>query len=159
MNKAACLLALAALACPAQAAMVCRIVTGGGLDFGGYEVFAATPRDSLMNLTVTCDRNGGAGDVTVSLRLGTGNHASSVTSRRMMRNAAPIDYLAYGLYRDVGRSNVWGITDGVDTMVRTLSVPNKASRSATFVIYGRVPAQQDVSAGSYADTIQATIVY
>lgn len=159
MNRLAGLLVLAALAGPAQAAVTCRIVTGGGLDFGGYEVFAPTPRDSVMNLTVTCDRNGGQANVSISLRLGAGNNASSPTSRRLVRTTAPIDYLPYGLYRDVSRTSQWGSTDGVDTMVRTLSVPNKESRSTTFTIYGRIPAQQDVSAGTYADRVLATIVY
>lgn len=143
----------------AQADMVCRVTTGGGLAFGSYEVSSGTPRDSVMNLTVTCDRNGGPANVTLTVRLGQGNHGSSTTNRRMQRAALPVDYLSYGLYRDVNRSSAWGSSDGVDTMSRTLTVPNKESRSTTFVIYGRIPAQQDVAAGTYSDSVLVTILY
>lgn len=159
MNRWLALIVLALAASASHAAIVCRIVTAGSLSFGSYEVFNTVPKDSLLVLTVTCDRNGGSPDVTVTLRLGTGANATTVNSRRMLRSALPLDYLAYGLYRDVSRSADWGVTDNVDTLSQTLSIPNKDSRSASFVIYGRIPALQDVSAGTYGDSVQATVVY
>lgn len=159
VNRVLVLLVLLLASHAGQAAITCRIVTAGSLAFGSYLVIAAPPQDSLLNLTVTCDRHGGRSSVTVTLRLGTGNHASTVTGRRMARGELPLDYLSYGLYRDVSRSSVWGFTDTVDTVSQTLTIPNKESRSATFVVYGRIPAGQDARAGNYSDSVQATIVY
>jgi spore coat protein U-like protein len=111
-----------------------------------------------MNLTVTCDRNGGAQDVTLLVRLGAGLNGTTST-RRMARAGSPPDYLAYGLYRDVNRTSTWGATDDVDILSQTLSIPNRDSRSAEFTVYARVPAGQDVAAGSYSDNVQITILY
>lgn len=152
-------LSLLVLAQAAQADIVCRATAGTGIAFGTYEVDSSVHNDSLMNLTVTCDRNGGPQFVTLAMRLGPGLNSGSAGTRRMARIGAPVDHLSYGLYRDVGRSSPWGTTDGVDTMVQTLDVPNKGSRAATFVIYGRIPAGQDVSAGTYSDSVQAIILY
>jgi spore coat protein U-like protein len=69
----------------------------------------------------------------------------------------PGEFLAYGLYTDAGRSKVWGFSNGVNTMSQSLSVPNKSSRSTTFIIYGRVPALQDAAVGSYSDLVQVTV--
>ena len=152
-------LALLALAGTAQADVAGRVTASAGLSFGSYEVDAGSPNDSLADLTVTCDRNGGPQDVTLVVRLGPGLNAGTTTERRMVRAGLPPDFLAYGLYRNVGRTSAWGSTDNVDTVSQTLSIPNKDSRSAAFTIYGRVPAGQDVSAGTYSDTVQITILY
>ena len=77
----------------------------------------------------------------------------------MARAGSPVDYLSYGLYRDVNRSATWGSTDNVDTVSQILEIPNRESRAADFTIYGRVPAGQDVSAGTYSDSVQITILY
>jgi spore coat protein U-like protein len=66
-------------------------------------------------------------------------------------------YMNYGLFRDVGRSAVWGFSPGVDTMGQTLSIPNRGSATATFNIYGRIPALQDVPVGSYTDSVTVTV--
>lgn len=152
-------LALLLLVHGAQADVVCRVTTGLNLAFGTYEVDSSVHRDSQMQLTVTCDRNGGPQLVTVNVRMGPGLYSGAGGSRRMVLAGAPVDYLAYGLYRDAGRSSPWGTTDGVDTMLQTLDIPNKTSRSATFVVYARMPAGQDVAAGNYSDSVQATILY
>ena len=139
------------------AATDCRITATGTLSFGSYDVLAATPNDSLLNVGVTCSRNGGPANVTVAMGIGPGANASSVTSRRMVRSGTPADYLNYGLFRDSGRGSVWGFTDGVDTMAQTMNVPNNGSAVATFTVYGRIAAQQDVYVGGYSDMVQITV--
>lgn len=154
MVAVACLVACSHL--PSYAATSCRLVTGGGMAFGTYDPLAAAPNDSLMNLAVECERDGGAQNVTVTVRIGQGMNGTSVSARRMF-NPSAAAYMAYGLYSNVGRSSVWGVTDGVDTVSATLSIPNKGAASATFIIYGRIPAQQDVPVGAYGDSVQITL--
>lgn len=148
----ACLVAWAG---PATAATVCRASSLGGIAFGSYDILSPTPTDSLTNIVVTCDRDGGQANVTVVVGLGTGG-GSSVTARRLTL-AGGGDSLGYGLFSDSGRSSVWGDSSGIDTVARALAVPNKSSASVTFTVYGRIPALQDVAAGLYTDSVQVTL--
>lgn len=141
----------------AHAANVCRLVSGGGLSFGLYDVLSPAPTDSLMTVTVACDRNGGPQHISVTLGISPGGQGGSVSARRMAHLGGGGDLLAYGLFRDVGRSSTWGYSNGVDTVSQSLSVPNRGSASTTFAIYGRIPPQQNVAAGNYADTVQLTV--
>ena len=140
----------------AQAATVCRLASGGSLSFGNYDILSTTPNDTLVSIDVQCDRDGGPGSVSVVLGLGSGTIGASTNARRLGRVGGG-DVLAYGLYRDTGRSLVWGGSPNVDTVARTLSIPNKGSATTTFTVYGRIPPGQDVRAGSYSDTIQVTV--
>jgi spore coat protein U-like protein len=77
--------------------------------------------------------------------------------------AGPGGTLLYNLYRDGARSLVWGngfggtgvatgkfaVGPGVGNSTRTLSFP----------IYGRLPPQQVVGTGNYADTITVTLEF
>lgn len=151
---AACLFA-AAPAC--QAAITCRIASAGSVAFGAYDVLATTPRDTVLNVVVACDRDTGPPSVTVVMALDRGTHGTSVTARRMRHATSTSDFLNYGLYRDVGRSSTWGFSTGVDTVSRTFSVPNKGTASTSFPVYGRIPALQDARVGGYSDAVQVTI--
>ena len=161
MNRTLLALLLAVLAQAAQAAppqMVCRLGIGGALAFGAYDVFNASPADTLLNVSITCERNGGPQHITLLMRVGSGIHGASVNNRRMAHSSGG-DFLDYGLFRDVSRSSVWGTTDGVDTLCWALSVPNNGSAAANFTIYGRISALQDVTAGGYSDNVLVTVMY
>lgn len=144
-------------AAPAFAATSCRIASAGGVAFGAYDVLSPVPRDTVLNVVVSCDRDGGPRTTTVVMRLNRGTHGTSVSARRMRHATSTTDYLEYGLYRDVGRSGSWGFSVGIDTVSRTLDVPNRGTASANFPIYGRIPAGQDVRAGAYSDQVQVTV--
>ena len=159
MNRAL-LLSLAVLAVSsAHASTTCRIVSGTSLAFGEYDFFARAPKDSLATVTVTCDRDGGPQQLDILMRVDQGSNGIGVGNRRMQHNGGSGSFLAYGLYRDVARSSLWGVTDNVDTVTASLSVPNKGSASAVFTIYGRIPVRQDMAAGTYSDSVQITILY
>jgi spore coat protein U-like protein len=159
VNRLFVLLLLALAAPLAWPATVCRLVGGVSMGFGSYDYFSAVPNDSQTTVSVSCDRSGGAPTVTVTVRIDQGANGAGVGSRRMLHTGGSGDLLNYGLYRDVARSQVWGMTDTVDTMGATLAVPNKGSAGASFTVYGRIPARQDLSAGNYADSVQITILY
>lgn len=153
---AACLLALAPLAAPAA---VCRIVSGGALAFGTYDLLAAAPRDSQASLTISCSGTGTPQTVVLVVGIDTGQNGTPGGLRRMKHTAGAPDALAYNLYRDPGRSSAWGVTPGVDTTPVTLTVPASGSASALVTIYGRIPARQDLRVGSYADAVQVVVTY
>jgi spore coat protein U-like protein len=92
--------------------------------------------------------------------MGIGPSANSgTTTNRQLRTGSWPDTLNYNLYRDALRQSVWGETSGVDTMTIGTSIPNNASRTVTFTIYGRINGAQDVHAGLYSDTVTVTIAF
>ena len=128
------------------------------MSLGAYVGDTAAPVDSIGTFTLSCSRNGGPSSVTVTMGIGPSANTGSIPNRQLRSTAWP-DLLGYNLYRDALRQAVWGETVGVDTMSVSVSIPNNASRTASFTIYGRIPGLQDVHAGFYADTLTVTINY
>jgi spore coat protein U-like protein len=122
-------------------------ITTTPVAFGTYDPVAANvtaPLDGTGTVVVTCTRGAGT---RIDLGLGA---AASGTTRRM---AGAGEFLTYELYQNTGRTTVWGA--GAAAGLTITQAPSKAPR--TFTVFGRVPAGQDVSAGSYSDTVVATI--
>lgn len=159
MNKALLLLLVALAPLGVHAVTTCRIVSDGSLAFGSYEYFAPLPNDSLANITVTCTRVGGPQRLPILMRVDQGLHGASVSSRRMLHTGGRGDLLPYNLFRDAGRSNVWGTSDNVNTVSQEVAIPNNGTASTTYTIYGRIPIQQDVSPGTYRDSVRVTVIY
>lgn len=140
-------LALAAIlgtSLPALAAS-CTISTTA-VSFGTYNVFGPAPLDSTGSVTYTCTGNA---HVTISLDSG---GAGTFNPRRMLNNS---EALSYNLYRDAARTNIWGDGTGGTTIYTDPNPRN--GQGITVTIFGRIPAGQDVSAGSYSNTVAATI--
>ena len=135
----------AASAAEAQAPSCTISVTA--VAFGTYNVFTATPDDSTGTITYRCNRT--AANVWIALSDG----SSSTFTPRTMRKGAEI--LSYNLYRNAARTNVWGDGSGGTSVYTRANPPNNSNVNLT--IYGRIPAGQDVSAGSYTDTVSAVI--
>ncbi len=84
------------------------------------------------------------------------SRGSSATFRpRAMQLGA--DQLQYNLYLDPSRSTVWGDGSAGTSQYGPSSPPNASS--VLLNIYGRMPARQNVRAGSYSDTVVITIVF
>jgi len=122
-------------------------ITANDLDFGDYNPVAATNLDASTTLSLTCT-NGTP--YQVSLDLGDGAGASA--AQRYMVNGG--DSLGYTLYRNAGRTLVWGETLGADTLAGT-----GTGSAAAIDIFGRVPMQQAAPAGAYSDTITVTVTW
>jgi spore coat protein U-like protein len=69
--------------------------------------------------------------------------------------------LSYNLYFDAAYTQIRGNgTGGSQQGGATFTLtPSAPTGSTTSVIYGRIPALQDVAAGSYTDTIIVTVTY
>jgi spore coat protein U-like protein len=154
MRRADSLLLLAGLALallPGAARAACT-VSATGVAFGAYDPRSATPDDSSGTIEVACHPSDHAPEV----GLGPGLHGS-VAARRMSSGSATLDY---GLYANAGRTAVWG--DGAQGSTgQTLAggTVSGGTRRFTGTIYGRIPAGQNVPAGSYDDTLIVTISF
>lgn len=120
-------------------------ITAAPLPFGN--VVGLTGHDAATNLAVQCTLNGAW-----SIALNGGSVTGTVSDRRMQRGSGT-ETVSYQLYRDSGRTLVWGETAGT-TVTGTgdggvQSVP----------VYGRVPVQTEQPSGTYSDTVTATVTY
>jgi spore coat protein U-like protein len=140
----------------ASAAALCSFTSTPAMGFGAYDDSSAANTDSSTSLVVNCFRVGGPADVDVTLQIGPSATSGGNAPRQMAGPAG--NRMNYNLYRDSGRSQVWGQSAGVDTGTVTITnISNFGSKSGTFVVYGRIPAQQNVAAGAYSDSVQLTI--
>ena len=124
----------------------CTISTAA-LAFGSYDPVAgnaASNLDGTGRVTVACTKG-----ATATIGLGNGSNASG-SARRMSDGGS--NYLNYELYSDSGRSTVWNSGSGV---LSPMAAPSKVARD--FTVYGRISSNQDVPAGTYGDTVVATV--
>ncbi len=128
-------------------------VTATGINFGGYDVFATAPLDSTGSVTVTCDDVPPANPV-IAISAG----AAGTFLPRRMRHASLPDVLNYNVFTSPAMAAVWGDGTGGTATVAAGRVPrNRPPRPVT--IYARIPAGQNVSAGTYSDTLVVTITW
>jgi spore coat protein U domain-containing protein, fimbrial subunit CupE1/2/3/6 len=130
----------------AQPAPSCTI-SATSVNFGNYNVFDGTAVDSTGTITYLC--NSHSTNITISLSKG----ASSSYNQRIMIKGA--EALTYNLFTDAAKTSVWGDgTSGTSVYSRT-NPPNNTNVNLT--VYGQIPPGQDVSAGTFSDTVSATI--
>lgn len=120
-------------------------VAANDLEFGDYDPIVAAHLDAATTLSVTCT-NGTA------FNLGLDLGAGATPSVRLMADGA--NTLSYTLYRNPGRTLLWGQTIGSDTLAGAGS-----GSAATIDLYGRVPMHQTAPAGSYVDTITVRVTW
>lgn len=132
---------------------ICAVAANSTLAFGNYDPTAASPTDATATIDFRCTS-------TSIFDIGLGG---TVGARTMTGPGG--DTLSYELYQDVGRTVTWGnaqdtstiaADDAADTTGNGISTLNTAQ---TRTVYGRIPAGQDVNAGSYSNTVTITIYY
>lgn len=124
----------------------CSVVSPATLSFG-TQTSLGSALDSTGTLSVTCSNTT---PYTVGLNAGGGTGAT-VATRKLAAGGTTVNYT---LYRDAGRTLVWGNTVATDTQAGTGS---GAAQSLT--IYGRVPVQTTPAPGSYTDAVTVTVSY
>ena len=141
--SAACLV----LAATVAEAASCTVSTTS-VNFGSYNVYATAPNDSTGTVTLSC--NGGAKNVLVEINQGDG---PSVSNRAMNRG---VELLYYNLYQNAARTITWG--DGAGAPAYNVGDPPN-NTDIRLTIHARIPAGQDISAGSYTDNVTVTVQY
>jgi spore coat protein U-like protein len=119
-------------------------VSAANLNFGSTGVLRAA-LDASSSISVTCT-NGAP--YTIALNGGNAG-ATDPTQRKMSQSSEKI---TYGLYQNSARTQPWGDSIDVNTESATGS-----GLLQNFTVYGRVPAQNTPSPGTYTDTIVVTV--
>lgn len=166
MNTKPLLLALlpllAGLLCGTAARAQSCSVSATALAFGNYTSPGGARADSSAAVLVTCTPQYLllACKSSYTLSLSVGDHASG--AQRQL--AAGTGRLAYGLFSDSLRQQPWG--DGgasgptvggtiTTSLLNLVCLPGNKPHT----IYGRIPANQSVPAGSYSDSVVLTVTY
>ena len=130
-------------------------ITVADLTFTSYDPTYGVDNDSTGSVTSTCT-TGGA----VVLTLGQGSSAGSgstdaIPVRRMTgtSGAAAGTYLAYGLYKESGRTTVFGNTAGTGGSFTATGGADVTT------VYGRIPKEQAAAVGSFVDSVSVTLTY
>lgn len=111
---------------------------------------ASAPLNSTAGqVTIACTKGS-----TTPITLNLGSNATGST-RRLTNGAGTPSYLTYELYHDSIGGTVWG-TSGANVFTPP-AAPSKAARS--FTVYAQISAGQDVPAGTYTDTVTATVTF
>lgn len=101
-------------------------------------------------LTVTCSNTMA---YTIALNAGT-TAGNTIASRKLSLEGAGPGIVSYQLYQDGAHSTIWG--DGTTGA----AYPGTGTGTAqTIPVYGDVPGQTTPAAGTYRDTVTATITY
>jgi spore coat protein U-like protein len=128
----------------------CSVATTS-VSFSNYDVFSTSPTYSTGTVSVSCSNpNNQAMPVTIAISSG----SSGTFNPRRLKAAIGTDSLNYYLFTNPSRTVIWGDgTGGTSTVV------NSVSRSAPWnaSIYGTLPQRQNVSAGSYGDSVVVTV--
>jgi spore coat protein U-like protein len=124
------------------------------LAFGAYDpivVNAAGALDGTGTVTTTCT-NGSAATVTLGQGANAGGGSTDAVPLRRMKDGGT-NYLSYDLFSDPGHTTIFGNTDetGKDVTGTGGEVPT--------TVYGRVPPNQNMPAGTYNDTVVATVTF
>jgi len=119
----------------------------GGVAFGLYSPFDGAPKDAAsVTFQVFCTPN-----TTGRLELTTGG--SGTFNSRQMTSAG--NTLTYNLYTDASRATVWDDANSGATVI--LFDADSSSKTFDVTIYGRISAGQDAAAGSYSDSVNASL--
>lgn len=115
----------------------CSIKHVSDISFSAYDVFSLSDNNSTGSFEVKCSGN----DYNlISTTLSTG--LSGNAQLRTMKYGSEI--LNYNLYTDETYTTIW---------------QNRNVDEGTKYIYGKIPAGQDASVGSYSDSITITITF
>lgn len=126
-------------------AAICSLSTTS-IVFGSYNVFSSAPVDSTGTVTYNCNGNT---NVLITITKG---QSMTFLPRELQKGT---ERLAYNLYRDAARTTVWGDFTGGTSAHTDLSPAKKEDVSIT--VYGRIPPGQDISAGSYTDSVTVVL--
>jgi spore coat protein U-like protein len=129
-------------------------ITTAAVAFGAYDPVVANASSALNGtgtVSVTCT-NGASTTVTLGQGSNANTGSTDVAPARRL-NDGGADFLTYSLYSNTARTAVWGNTAGT-------GVAHTGTGLLTaLTVYGAVDPGQNVPAGSYSDTVVATITF
>jgi spore coat protein U-like protein len=128
-------------------------ISAGTLAFGSYDPVVTNASAALNGsgtVNVTCT-NGTSATITLGQGSNPAGGSTDAAPARQMANGA--NRLSYDLYSDAARTTVWGNTAG------TGLGHTGTGAAVALTVYGSVPGGQNKPAGSYSDTVVATVTF
>lgn len=125
------------------------------MNFGTYNPISAQSVDTTGTVSVTCSALVAGLNVSYDILLNQGNGGSF--NPRSLSNGG--DNLNYQLYTNSTRTTIWGDGTSGTQVVSDGYLLNLFSEERDYTVYGRIPGSQNVSTGSYNDTITVTVEY
>jgi spore coat protein U-like protein len=141
-------IAIAAFTVPLRAGNCSWITTPTNIALGGYSVFGSASLVTTSSYAFRCTPNTNA-----TLTFSTGANASNYFPR-YLRNGA--NTIAYNVFDDAATSIVIGNGSG-GTTSRVVFNSTPADKDFADTVYGKVIEGADVPAGTYTDTITASL--
>lgn len=126
-------------------------VSANNMNFGTYDIFSTTPLTSTMLFTVTCGNGYRGGYLYITF----GPGSSGTNTNRTMSNGT--DTLNYNIYADAAHTIIVG--DGTNNTTYYYAYSGGGSFSGSATVYGLLPAQQNVSPGTYSDVVTITLYF
>ncbi|MGE5621391.1 MAG: spore coat U domain-containing protein [Candidatus Bathyarchaeota archaeon] len=142
------------LAAHPAGAITCT-ATATSTSFGVYNPASLLPLDGVGNVRVACSTLLLNVLVGYDILLSPGG-GGSYGARRMANGSSS---MTYNLYTDLTRLSVWGDGSGGSAMVSDGYLLMLLALHRDYPVYGRIPAGQNLPAGSYTDTILVTVNY
>jgi len=118
------------------------------LQFGDYNPLSGSTLDATADVYVTCDIA-----VAYNVTLDAGANSGGNFSPRRMATMGGGYSLAYNIFRDPGRIEIWG--DGSGNTFTHLGVGTGTENH--FIAYGRLPGRQNVPVGLYGDVLSVLV--
>ena len=128
----------------------CSIGSGGALNFGNYDADATTDTTGNTGTSVQVTCNGGTAWSLYSSE----SVVTKIMQNTTILEATSMYQLPYTLYTDSGMLTPLAVTNTTGTITGT---GTGSAQSA--VIYGKIVKGLNVFSGSYAQTINLTLVY
>lgn len=141
----------------------CSVSATATAGFGVYDTLSASNNDSAGgSVTFTCTSLASLLGGTISYTIKLNNGLGGVFPQRAMESGG--NKLNYNLYTSTARTTIWGDgTSGTGVESGSFHYPGLigvgVKREKSYSFYGRIPANQNVPAGTYSDSITVTVVY
>lgn len=139
---------------PSHALAVCT-TSAASMSFGVYDPTSGTPNQTTGSVTVSCDLIGGI-SLLVSYTIALSSGSGAYLNRALLNGAATLNY---NLYTSGSFSSIWGDGNGGTSTVSDGYLLGLLGAVRNYTVYGRVPALQNIPAGTYADSIIVTVTY
>jgi len=119
-----------------------------GIQFGNYDFLSGSAVETEADVFVTCDP-----EVAYLIRLDAGANSGGSFNPRRLAMAGGAASLAYNIFRDPARREIWG--DGSDGTFAHRGAGT--GMESHFIGYGRLPGNQNVPAGVYSDVVTVLV--
>lgn len=124
--------------------------------FGAYNPLSATTINTTGNVAVTCSALIAGLNVSYVIALNAGLNGT-FAARSMTSGGATL--LQYNLYTSSADSTIWGDGTSGTSTVSDSYLLSLLSVTRNYTVYANLPMSQNVSPGSYSDTITVTVTY